>query len=197
MTGIIFIVNEKQILLAADTLCLDANRVPQAFSTKVLTFPRLNTMVVGSGSQNIVTQFSFNCSCNPYFNDYDSLIEVAPTGLRQLIEKDENWQSMFLSSIYTLGYSKQEQRFRAHVFKVEDDFIAKPIEECCHPPLDSIPKNKTEILKAMIKLNQKYPEFVGGEIEYYRLTSEGFYSSVIHRFADYADIWKKIKQSSN
>jgi hypothetical protein len=207
MTALIYILQENQVYVAMDTLCLRSdNGKPLAFTSKIFPLPHLNGLMCGTGILDFIVNWSAHVKTSIIAKDVDQLSIYSPSSLRKLWDKF-HFDEEQTSTIYYFGYSSKDERYKGFAFRSTSNF---DLEELSYsigikPPLKNVNDN-TEIKELpldvirIISEQKKQDDLlpfkqrlgIGGEIQLAILQPDTIIIKTIHRFDDYQNYYDQM-----
>jgi len=198
MSSLIFVTNEKQILVATDTLVAAKGGEPLMFASKAIHVPHLRCIVTGTGSQGFINEWALIVSTKMIVNGIHNLDYHTPKGLRQLwktycTDRAEGVQA----TVYQFGISEANRRVQSFVYRSENEFESESLDYgTVTIPQVAVPEgNLFELIPDMMQQQRDDQAplpadtrlHIGGEIYGLYLTSEGCNSIKLGQFNDFKD----------
>lgn len=200
MSSLIFVIEETQVLVAADTLAVRQDGTPSYFTTKAFALPHLRMVIAGTGSAGFLDAWFYQINTRMRRRGIDHLNEYAPTGLARLwAEHNDLWEKAgvkpnTITTVYHFGFSETAELVHAFAYRSENGFRSDPIgygtgakPECTRadlsvqqvledPPI--IRKMMDEQRAIQRNLPREQRLYIGGQIQVHCLAEKGYVYSV-------------------
>jgi len=217
MSALDFILTEKSIIVATDTLTRDVDGGVFTFVTKVFPLPHLKSVICGTGSLDLLIDWFVFVQKQVIGKDIYIINKLAPVELSKIYSRyKDKLGSKNTSTIYHFGYSINEEKFVGFAYRSSNNFISeklpygtglkpygKEIEEFAIKQVNEKGiKGIIEIMKKQKNIddNKELKESVGigGAIHILLLTKEMQFIWECYTFSDYNDMFNEgIKNLQN
>lgn len=198
MSSLIFVTNEKQILVATDTLVTSQGGEPLMFASKATHIPHIKSIVAGTGAEGFINEWARIVSTKMIVNGIHNLDYHTPKGLRELWKTySDGLNKELKATVYQFGISEVNRRVQSFVYRSENEFESESLEygtvvkpECRIPEgnlFQLIPSMMAEQRENQEKLPNDERIYMGGEIYALYLTSEGCNTIKLGQFNDFED----------
>lgn len=201
MTAFNFLLEEKRVCIAMDTLMLRANKkTPFKYISKIFMIPHLNGVICGTGSADFVLKWYLFVQRSIIAKDIEHLDLYASEALQKLAK---NSPCGFSVTIYHFGWSEINNKFIGLVYRSTNNFVS----EFMHYGLgikprinidsfNELPEDFVKIIKIQ-KMQDEALQIedrlgIGGDIHFLVMTEGGFTLSKCHRFDDYEKIYNQM-----
>ena len=201
MSSLIFFADEKQALVATDTLATTLDGQPHMFTTKAFIVPHLRLITIATGVGRFLGRWFINVNDNFVVHGIDHLNDHAPAALLSLWQRYKEELSVpeeKTSTIYHLGFSEVTGLIHMYAYRSNKDFTSERLEpyglrikpEIQVPADYQLPRDFRTMMDEQRRVQASLPKseriYVGGEIQVHHLTEQGFGVYTLHRFEDYA-----------
>jgi hypothetical protein len=199
MSSIIFHTDEKQVLVATDTLAVFHKDAKAAkFTSKALYLPHLRLIVAGTGMGGFADMWMAQINGGRLRGIED--LDTQTTAILSNGWKDYKAQlkidESVTTTIYHFGFSETTGLIRSFAYRSTDDFKSEPLPygvsvkpEMATPPPYSLPADLLSMMEDQRALQLKSPPekrlYIGGEIIAHHLMEAGCSIYQVARFADY------------
>lgn len=214
MTAITWTLEEKQVLIASDTLVIGTeDRLPINFAAKIFPIPHLQGAMCGGGEASIFLRWFVRIHENILAQNMFYLNECGPAHLRDLAQ--QHGTPGVKTFVYHFGWDADEERFRAFAFKSDLDFEPCELQYGFGIlPGGRNPEETTKTYEAfrsgglrkvlfqLREMEDMRPLFckdederriqIGGEIHQLALKPDGYVFSVCDRFADFKAMFAEM-----
>lgn len=205
MSSLIFATDEKQILVATDTLSVTPKGKPLAFVQKATHIPHLRTIIAGTGFNGFANHWALIASTRMRVKGIMNLDYHTPIGLRRLwsdYKKEYDIPNDFTTTVYQLGISEENGKVVSFAYRSTNNFESESIGYgICVKPNCTVPKgNLIDVLPEMMEeqriIQKQMPSesrvYIGGEIQVLHLTMQGCDSFIISKFSDFSETEAEI-----
>jgi hypothetical protein len=201
MSSLIFHTEERQVLVATDTLATSPDGKPLMFTTKAFIIPHLRMVVVGTGAGGFLGKWFVQINDRMVVRDIDNLDYHTPDCLSTIwSEHKQEFSTVpneITATIYHLGFSEETGLIRSYAYRSVNNFRSESLSqygirvkpECSVPEGYILP---TDIKKMMLQqraiqsfLPKEERIYIGGEIQIHQLTEAGFAVVTLDKFEDY------------
>jgi hypothetical protein len=203
MTALIYILEEKQVCIAMDTLSLNSDDgKPLLFTSKIFPLPHLGGLICGTGIMNFIANWMAYVQTNIVAKDIEHLGIHTPDSIR-ILWKKFHFTEKQTSTIYYFGYSKTGRRFKGYAFRSTNRFELEELQYSVgiKPPVPNMELKEipVDIIRIMccqkeqddlLPLGQRLG--IGGEIHFAVLTTSQLNMHVVHRFDDYDTCYRQM-----
>lgn len=207
MSSLIFCTDDKQAIVATDTLAVATDGAPAFFTTKAFAVPHLRMIIAGTGAAGFCGRWLTHVNDRMAVRDIDNLDCHAPAFLPALWKDYRNefgYPETFATSIYHFGFKGEDVLMRTHVYRSVTNFASEALPcsigakpDCTIPdepfriPEDFIAlMNEQRMRESLRPYEQRI--HIGGEVQVIHLTPAGFYSYRAHRFPDFEEVQEKV-----
>lgn len=207
MSSLIFYTDEKQALVAFDTLVVSPeDREPAYFATGALYVPHLRTIVASTGLPRFMEQWFCIVNQMPV-SDVHDLNGYSPGNLAKLYEwfnSVNECGSPEEVTVYHIGFSEKDGRIRSFAYDSSGAFKPEPLAYglAVKPPCP-VPEGDFRFIDHVPGLMNRQREeqnneepgrrsYIGGEIYGMYLTAEGCNSFKLGSFDDYPAARQKV-----
>lgn len=192
MTALILGLAEQEVIIATDTLAVDPDQKrPWKFMTKAYLLPHLGGAMCGTGIADVIVGWFHDIQQSVIALLVRHLNDVAPQLLRRIWTR-LNIPKGLTSTIYHVGYAKDENRFIGFALRSEHGFDPQPLAyniyvKPNHGDVVSTVESLTKqhgalpIMEIMMELQRRDRQLpvaeqvgVGGEVVLVRMTSAGY-----------------------
>ncbi len=198
MSSLIFATDEKQILVATDTLAVTTDGEPFSFTSKAIHIPHLRIIIAGTGFGGFSNEWALTVSTRMIVRGILHLNYHTPKGLSVLWKKYTAEYSVpegRTTTVYQFGISEEDDRVVSFAYRSTSDFQSEQLQygigvkpECAIPEGDLI-----EALPLMMEVQRRIQEaqpkesrlFIGGVIQALYLTVDGCRSFKVAQFSDF------------
>ena len=200
MSSLIFYADQKQALVATDTLAVSReSREPAYFTSRAIYVPHLKTIVTSTGADRFMEQW-FSVINQLPVNDIHELNSQSPENLARLFDWFNSvnaYEHPEPVTVYHIGFSEKDDMIYAFAYSYSDGFRPQPLAyglailPPCAPPegnftfIEDVPglmvKQREEQEK--VEPGKRIP--IGGEIYGMYLSAEGCNSFKLGVFDDY------------
>lgn len=211
MSSLIFITNENQVLVATDTLgtAPDGSGTPKCFTTKAFILPHLRMIIAGTGVGDFLGKWFIEITSHMVIKGIDNLDQHAPRILPTVWESQRKEYSIpesMTTTVYHFGFSEETGLIHTYVYRSTNNFMSEPLAYCtavkpdCTPiiPLQGV-EDFRKMMDEQRAIQASRPKeeriYIGGEIQLYVLSKEGFLVKAISRFDDYDSVEKAIYEN--
>lgn len=209
MSSLIFYTDEKQALVATDTLVVSKeDRGPLYFTSRAVYVPHLRTIIASTGPDRFMEQW-FSVVNQLRVNDIHELNDRAPGHLNRLFgwfNSVNSGEAPKEATLHHIGFSPNELKIYSFVYGSSDSFKPEPlayglaIQPPCALPegdfrfIEDVPGLMDKQRKEQIEREPHNQPDIGGEIYGMYLTAEGCNIFKLGVFADYPDDRQRIKE---
>lgn len=206
MSLLMFAHAPEEFLVVTDTLATTESGEPAFFVDKCWPLVSMNMLVAATGSWNLATRWVDRLRTSVLARDITMLDQHAPTALREL------WRELHAefkglsgtATIYHFGIEEETGSAVRIVYRSENDFVSERHSEggfgVKPPPKEMLPPDSLEgwvdmacdIRAEQDALPAHERLYIGGDLVANSLTTAGFSSNRIHRFADYDAQWSQM-----
>ena len=208
MSSLIFYTDEKQALVAFDTLVVSpGNEEPEYFASRAIYLPHLRTILASTGLARFMEQWFCLVNQMPV-GDIHDLNEFSPSNLVKLFDwfnTVNEYRDPEETTIYQIGFSERDNRIHSFAYSSSGAFNPEPLAYglAMKPPCP-VPDGEFRFIDHVPGLMNKQREeedrkepgkrsYIGGEIYGMYLTSEGCNSFKLGAFDDYSSQMQKIR----
>ena len=198
MTALVFTIQPEQICIAMDTLVISADdRTPLHYQTKIMSFPRLNLVVAGTGHSLLVSHWWHFLNTNILATDIDNLNQYCQNALLS-IEGNCQDADCTDSTIYHFGYSPSSERYVGFAYRSTNDWKPEALADglgikpvISIAPFDDLqlPATFIDIISQQRSEDQLKPNSfrvgIGGQIEFAVMENGSINISTVHKFESY------------
>lgn len=169
MTSLVFCLSPEIVLIAMDTLVTADKNEPHHFCSKMFPLPHLGSVMCGTGSMVLATEWFKQIHHNFFSNvfsevrlrDVYDLNKETPDRLRNLSQRlsqssscaDTTLSTSLGGKIFHFGYSLQEKKYKGFVYKSENQFSSEVI-----PPRFGHQPNLPSLITPQIQSEQEFIE---------------------------------------
>ncbi len=151
MSSLIFYVDNKQVLVATDTLVVDASTTkPIRFSSKSLYIPHLRMIVASTGVASFADHWATAVNHNFLADDIDDLVSITEEQMFNLFMQFKSLNQIdrdYTVTIYHFGFSKKSNEMKAYAHRSTNDFVVEPVEYGLGlKPICEFPKNTDDLV---------------------------------------------------
>lgn len=196
MSSLIYLLDEDQIVLATDTLAVDAYGGFVRHTSKALFAPHLNTIVCGLGIAGIADRWFVEVNSQPLHSIHD-VHELAAERLPAIWEEHQQLFDIpehLTSTIYNFGLDPLDGSAHAYVHRSTHAFrgehqrncrAAKPTDGITSADLDiGSPKDFVLLMQKQRIAQEARPVdsriYIGGHVQLMHLTANGCMASRIY-----------------
>jgi len=212
MSSLIFYTDEKQALVATDTLVVsEKDKEPLCFASKAIYLPHLRTIVASTGVSRFCEQWI--CAINyMVVSNIEELDHHSPVNLVSLFKwfnGINEFEDPTTITIFHIGFSEEDGRIHSFAYRSTNGFQSEPLVYglAIKPPC-SLPGGNFTFVKDVPGLmnrqreEQKAVTFekrvpIGGEIHGMYLTAEGCNTFKMGTFDDYFADKQKVEARSS
>lgn len=201
MSSLIFFTDENQALVATDTLATTPDGEPFKFLTKVFIVPHLKLMIAGTGAGGFSGRWLVQINEGMVVKGIENLNAHAPrvlAGLWPDYKAQTSLPENITATIYHFGFSEVTGQLRSFAYRSTNNFRSEILgyglgtkPECTVPEGWSLPRDLKKMMDDQRIVQASLPKeqrvYIGGEIEIYHLTKDGFSVYTLERFEDYAN----------
>ena len=206
MTALNFLIQEKQVCFAIDTLAVTADeKQPLCFMTKFIVLPHLSTAVAGTGHAELITQWMNFIRSSLVARDVEHLNQYVPDNLKKLAENFPELDDI-TATIYHFGFSNYRQAYIGYAYRSTNGWISeelsydgigiKPVIKVDLRECFQLPEKFIEIMKNQQEEDNKLPPKervgIGGEIHFVHMADGLINISICHRFDNYESDYERI-----
>jgi hypothetical protein len=198
VTALNFVVQEKQICIATDTLSIAFDdKKPFIFTTKYIVLPHVQTVVSGTGHGRLIAEWMSFVRDRIIATDIDHLNQYVPDALIKLSKSYDNLNSN-TATIYHFGYSDYRQRYLAYAYRSTSNWKSEEILEGVgiKPAIDyqfgecfELPRIFIELMEEQRTIDNELVESkrigIGGDIHFIVMSNGNINISKVHRFSSY------------
>jgi hypothetical protein len=207
MSSLIFQTQTDLVIVAADTLVVSLeDRSPRSFSSKVQIIPHLRMIAAGTGNANFCNEWYSMVMNDMLVDDVEHLNYHTPYALVELYKSNKerySFKNELTTTIYHFGFSKNDGLIHSYAYRSKNNFISEPIQyglrykpECKIDEKIQLPfdiKKIMELQRATQSTQSKENRIeIGGEIQVYFLTNDGYTVKTIDKFSDFEKVKKEI-----
>lgn len=143
MTALNFLLSDKQVIIATDTLAVGAeDGCPHHMSTKVLTLPHLRMCVTATGAMVVLQEFGHLVNGGAVVKDIRQLDRHATEVLQEIQGRFvRKYRQEISTTIYTFGWCNKSLRFCGYAYRSTEDYESEELQlNCfaCKPPLNDM-----------------------------------------------------------
>jgi hypothetical protein len=206
MSSLIFHTEEKQVLVATDTLATSLDGEPLKYTTKAFIIPHLRMIMAGTGVMGFLGKWFVKVNDWIIVRDIDNLDYHTPRNLASM------WQSFkqefpvkdgLTTTVYHFGFSQQSGEINTYVYRSTNEFSSERIAHglgakpaCSIPENYRMPDDIKQMMDDQRLRQQSQPSdtrvHIGGEIQVNQLSEDGFYTYTLDRFDDYDSVQRGI-----
>lgn len=131
MSALIFVFNDREIILAMDSLCTDPQGNPQLFTTKFQVIPHLNVVVCGTGLGGFSDKWAQTINTSMLVSDVLHLDHHTPEALRALArgcQEDFQYVGGQTTTIYQFGFPEGDGPPVGFAYRSTNDFASEPLQ---------------------------------------------------------------------
>ncbi|MDT8068390.1 MAG: hypothetical protein ROO76_09530 [Terriglobia bacterium] len=202
MSSLVFYIDENQAYIATDTLAVNTDGTPLMFTSKAFVVPHLKLILAGVGAGGFLGRWFVQMSDRLIAHDIDNVDYHAPSCLRPLWQGYKHEFSIpdgFTTTVYHYGFSKLTGKIHAYAYRSASNFESERLTpyglrykpECEVPAEYNLPADLPKIMTAQRAAQAVKPKeerlYIGGEIQTFHLTKDGFGISTVYRFDDYEE----------
>lgn len=211
MSSLIFYTDEKQALIATDTLVVsEEDKEPLCFASKAIYLPHLRTIVASTGVSRFCEQWI--CAVNQMVvSDIEELNHYSPVNLIKLFRwfsGASEFENPPTVTIYHIGFSETDGRIHSFAYRSTGNFRSESLiygiaiePPCSFPAGDftftrDVPglMNRQRDEQNGVPFEKRVP--IGGEIHGMCLTAEGCNAFKLGTFDDYFMDKQKVEARS-
>lgn len=199
MTALVFSLQEKQVIVAMDTLSAyekNGVEIPFLFTSKMYPVLHLNGLICGTGVGNLIADW-FIRTKDFVVGDLIHLNQFAQPILSEISGKFESKHGDYPSTVYHFCWNKYENRYRGYAFRSTSDF---QIEELSYGTatkpgvpdaiIEDYPESFIKIMIRQREIERQKPiteqVFIGGEIQLAVMEQgAGIALYTVYKFDDY------------
>lgn len=199
MTSLIFQTEAKQVLVAMDTLATHMNGEPFMFTTKAFIVPHLRMMMCGTGAGGFLGKWFTQVNDGMVVRDVDHLDYHTPrglTGLWRSYKEECSIPDAVTTTVYHFGFSHMDGLIHPYAYRSTNSFTSEPLRygmgvkpECDVPENLQLPTDIPKMMRQQREIQAARPKeervFIGGEIQIFHLTKDGFNVFTLERFDDF------------
>jgi hypothetical protein len=198
MSSLIFETDERQIVVATDTLAVTTEGEPFLFASKATHVPHLRTIIAGTGFGGLSNEWALTVSARMIVRGILNLNYHTPNGLRELWKKYKAEYSIpewLTTTVYQFGISEEDDRVVSFAYRSTSDFESEQLQygigvkpECKVPETDfieALPQMMAEQRSIQETLPKEERLYIGGEIQALYLTADGCRSFKVGQFPDF------------
>ncbi len=200
MSSLIFYTDERQALVASDTLVVSAeNGEPLYFASKTIYLPHLKTIIASRGLPRFIEQWF--CIVNQMSaRDIHDLNEYSPGNLIKLFDwfiSVNGYESPQETTVYHIGFSEKDNMIHSFAYSSSHAFDPEPlayglaIQPPCPLPegdfrfIDHVPGLMNKQREEQNKIDPDKRSYIGGEIYGMYLTADGCNAFKLGAFNDF------------
>lgn len=200
MSSLIFFTDESQILVATDSLAVDAQGNPAFFCTKTNHIPHLQMLVAGTGAAGFANEWALHASTRMVVRGIQNLDYLTPDGLRSLWKEYKIKHPLsedLTTTVYQFGISEETGKIVNFAYRSTNNFISEELGygTGVKPECDVLQGKLVELIPVMMQqqrsIQSAKPEseriYIGGEIIVFHLTSNGCNTFKIGAFDDFSE----------
>lgn len=207
MSSLIFYTDEKQALVAFDTLIVSPdNKEPLYFATRAIYMPHLKTIIASTGTPRFMEQWFCIVNQMPV-SDILDLNEYSPGNLARLFDWFNSVNEYSVpeeTTIYHIGIPEKDTRIHSFAYSSSNSFKPEllayglailppcPVPEGDFRFLDHVPGLMNRQREEQGKVDADKRIYIGGEIYGMYLTLEGCNSFKLGSFDDYPADRQKV-----
>ncbi len=209
MTSLIFHTEEKQVLVAMDTLATHLNGKPFMFTTKSFIVPHLRMMMCGTGTGGFLGTWLIQVNDRMVVRDIDHLDYHTPRVLASLwhgYKEECSITDDVTTTVYHFGFSQMDGLIHSYAYRSTNGFSSEPlgygtgVKPKCEVPEpfqlpDDIPKMMRQQREIQAACSKEERIYIGGEIQIFHLTEYGFNAYTLERFDDFDSDERAIYQN--
>ena len=198
MSSLIFATDERNILVATDTLGVTTEGEPFLLASKATHVPHLRTIIAGTGVGGLSNEWALTVSMRMVVRGIMNLNYHTPKGLRDLWRKYKAVYSIpegLTTTVYQFGISEEDDRVLSFAYRSTSDFESEQLQygfgvkpECTIPEgdfLEALPQMMAEQRRNQEALPKDERLYIGGEIQALHLTADGCRSFKVGQFPDF------------
>ena len=202
MSSLIFYTEEKQVLVATDTLATSPDCIPFKFTTKAFIVPHLKVVIAGTGDGRFLGRWFIGISDMMLVKGVDNLDYHTPPALAALWQRHKQELSIpdkMTTTVYHFGFSETTGLIHSFAYRSTNDFRSERLElyglrvkpECQIPDNYCLPQDFRTMMDQQRAIQASKPKdervYIGGEIQVHHLSIDGFRVYTSDRFEDYAN----------
>jgi hypothetical protein len=211
MTSLIYFTNQKEILVATDTLATDVDGSPLLFSSKAIYLPHLRTIIAGTGLGAFSGEWAYFVNSWMVTSGIENLDSHTPDILRKRWEDLKNSQAFnpkVTTTVYHFGFSEIDDSVVTIAYRSANNFCSERISfgmaakpECAVPQGDNVDVvgslEPMMIGQLAIQRNRPVEEriHIGGQCVALHLTSENCSTWKVFDFEDHEKQLAEIFQN--
>lgn len=205
MTALNFMLDQKAICIAMDTLGTNAETgKPSFYTSKIFPLLHLNGVICGTGLGSFVHDWFVYVNTAIIARDMEHLNQFVTEPLRKLAEGHHinNDSSV---TIYHFGYSENHQCFRGYAYRSSNNYESeeliygfgiKPEISYEIPPPINLPEDFIKIVIQQKIEDEKLPfekkVGIGGEVHFLYMTPGKIIMTRCHKFDDYLSMYEEM-----
>ena len=201
MTALNFLLEEKRVCVAMDTMMLNAEtRTPLKYVSKIFMLPHLNGVICGTGFVNFIFNWYLFVQSSIIAEDIEHLDLYASEALNRLAQ---DFSFDFSVTIYHFGWSAEKKKFIGLAYRSKNNFVSEALQyglgikpKVSFDSFNELPRDFIEIIKNQKKQDEALPSEerigIGGDIHFLVMTEEGYTFSKCHRFDDYFESYNQM-----
>jgi hypothetical protein len=206
MSSLIFYTDQKQAIIATDTLAVSPGGRPVSLTSKAFHLPHLRMVIGGTGCGGFLDRWLCHLNSRMIVPGIDTLAVHAPSALQAL------WGTYCVeyknppgrtTTVYHFGFSESSDIIKSYAFRSENGFVSeerpygigvKP--ECTVPKNYNLPDAFRPMMDEQRSIQRQRPAgdriYIGGEIIVHHLVKAGCSTFSIGPFEDFVDDMKAI-----
>ena len=205
MSSLIFSTDEKQILVATDTLAVSDDGKPFMFTSKAIYISHLRIIIAGTGCGGFSGEWVMHINNHMVVKGIQNLDYHTPKTLRELWEKYVNEYSLpseRTTTVYQFGFTEKTGKVISFAYRSTNDFCSErlPYGVGVKPECNVPEGNLFELIPIMMKEQRDIQDgqpknerlYIGGEIHALYLSEDGCNSLKLGEFPDFRDQEKEI-----
>lgn len=205
MSSLIFYIQEDMAFIAMDTLAVTTDGEPYLFTNKFTYLPTLNTVICGLGLGGFGSEWAEKVNRNMILADIEHLNYFAESELKKLYAdylQRYGFSGVESTTIYHIGYSKEEGVMIAFAFRSLNDFKCERLGygTAVKPACEILEGNLFDNIPIMMQMQRDIQRhqtessriYIGGEIHAIHLEKCKATYYHLGEFDDYQEDRRKI-----
>lgn len=196
-------------MVATDTLAVSSEGKPAYYTAKAFILPHLRMIVAGTGLAKFLGKWFIKINDEMALAGIENLDFHAERELRALFERVKEEiviPAGFTTTVYHFGFSEETGLMQAYAYRSSNGFQSEHLDygfavkpECTIPDSFEFPQSLLTMMEEQRAIQSRLPVeervYIGGEVLFYLLTTNGFLVGSAGKFSDYDDQLEEIFQN--
>ncbi len=207
MSALIYVLQDHQVCVAADTLMHDGHE-PVRFVTKILVLPHLRGAIAGTGLFELILQWYVTLQRDAVIPDLHWMRDHAPQHPRRLATQLPSAKT----TIYHFAWDGE--RFDGVAFSSAEQYEPRPVHRNSivvkpqylgvHQDAELVfqgPEGFAQLVRGQRSFDQELPIHeraeIGGDVHFLSMTRDDVFQTIAYRFPDYDALYSACSRTSH